>query len=648
LIDVSLPYRRDIDGLRAIAVLFVIGFHYFPSVFRGGFVGVDVFFVISGFLITSLIHQDVAAGRFSIAEFYERRIRRIFPALILVLLVALVMGFLFMLPDAYRTLGLNGAASAGFVANIALWMQQNYFAPSAELNPLLHIWSLGVEEQFYLVWPLILMVLARRRAMLPVAVGLAALSFLDNIVRSGSDPISAFFLPFSRFWELGAGAVLALLQARADRPVHSREWAGWAGLLLLALAMVTIDHDRAFPGWWALLPVAGAALLIAAGENARPNRILLSHRALVYIGLISYPLYLWHWPLLVFARIIRFQKEPTIIMSIGLIVAAGLLAHLTYKLIERPIRSAGRLSVKAVALSVLLAVVGCLGLAVYAKDGLPDRFPREVQRRLMKTDRDAEDAQVCRFDVDVRPSPECAGLGPAGSPLVLVWGDSHAFHLVSGLLALQQERQDFRLARYIAFSCPPMADALAPRPNYCNEANALARQKIEALRPDTVIIAARWSAYDGTRGYSLLDEKELTRTLNWLRTAGVQHIVVFGQFPHWKLAPAAIPLRDFQFSILKRPTHIDKMPERDSAYLDAPAFAAEGMVKRVATTEGATFISPAATLCNREGCLITIPDSGGLPISRDDGHLTPTASKFFIDQNVEAIMPEYRKEGPPR
>lgn len=638
----SLPYRRDVDGLRAVAVLFVVGFHYFPSVFRGGFVGVDVFFVISGFLITGLIRQDVAAGQFSVAAFYGRRIRRIFPALVLVLLVSLGMGFLFMLPDAYRALGLNTAASAGFVANIALFLQQNYFAPSAEFNPLLHIWSLGVEEQFYLVWPLILMLLVRHRAALAIAIGLTVLSFGGNVVQTASDPVGAFFLPLGRFWELGAGAILALLHARAGGFVHGKAWMGWAGLLLLAAAMVVIDRDRAFPGWWAVLPVAGTVLLIASGENARANR-MLGHRTLVHIGLISYPFYLWHWPLLVFARIIRFHKEPTVIMSIGLIVAAGVLAHLTYRLIERPIRSGGHLSTKAVWLAVVLAVCGGLGLAVYAKDGLPDRFPREIQKRVIDTGVDAEAAQVCVYGADVRPSAECDGIGPAGAPLVLVWGDSHAFHLIAGLRALQQKRQDFRLARYIAFACVPMVDALAPSPHYCNGANAFARQKIELLRPDTVIIAARWSAYDGTRGYALMDEKRLTRTIEWLKAAGVQHIVVFGQFPHWKLAPSVIPLRDFQFSVFNRPAHIGKLAERDSNYLDAPAFAAEEMVKRVATAEGASFISPAATLCNREGCLITVPDSDGLPISRDDGHLTPAASKFFIERNATAIRPEYRR-----
>jgi len=641
---VSLPYRRDIDGLRAIAVLFVIGFHYFPSVFRGGFVGVDVFFVISGFLITGLVRQDVAAGTFSIARFYGRRIRRIFPALILVLLVSLGMGFLFMLPDAYRALGLNTAASAGFVANIALFLQQNYFAPSAEFNPLLHIWSLGVEEQFYLVWPLILMLLARHRAGIAVAIGLTALSFGGNVLQTASDPVAAFFLPLGRFWELGAGAILALLHARAGGFVRGKEWIGWAGLLLLAAAMVVIDRDRAFPGWWALLPVAGTVLLIASGENAQANR-MLSHRTLVGIGLISYPFYLWHWPLLVFARIIRFEKEPTIIMSIGLIGAAGLLAHLTYRFVERPIRSAGHPSTKAVSLAVLLAVCGALGLAVYAKQGLPYRFPLTIQKRV-GVGEDAERVPVCRYDVGIRPSPECDGVGPAGSPLVLVWGDSHAFHLIAGLRVLQQERQDFRLARYIAFACVPMVDVLAPSPSYCNGANAFARQKIELLRPDTVIIAARWSAYDGTRGYALMDEKRLTRTIEWLKAVGVQHIVVFGQFPHWKLAPSVIPLRDFQFSLFKHSVAADKIPEWDSTYLEMSAFAADDMVKRVAAAEGVTFISPAATFCKGNSCLITVPDSGGLPTSRDNGHLTPAASKFFIEKNAAAIRPEYRKKEP--
>ena len=641
----SLPYRRDIDGLRAIAVLFVIGFHYFPSVFHGGFVGVDVFFVISGFLITGLIRQDAAASRFSIVEFYGRRIRRIFPALILVLLVSLGLGFVFMLPDAYRTLGLNTAASAGFVANIALYLQQDYFAPSAELNPLLHIWSLGVEEQFYLVWPLILMGIARRSIAIPVAVGLSILSFTGNVVQTGSDPVAAFFLPFSRFWELGAGALLALLHARIGHSVFSREWAGWAGLSLLALAMAAINRDSAFPGWWALLPVAGTVLLIAAGENARANRIFLSHRALVHVGLISYPLYLWHWPLLVFARTIRFQKEPTIIMSLGLIAAAGLLAHLTYKFVERPLRSGEHRSIKAVWLAVLLAVCGGLGLAVYAKEGLPGRFPIEIQKRVVAANSDHEDIQMCRFGFDAVRPPACEGIGPAGVPLTLVWGDSYAIHLIAGLRALQQERQDFRLARVLALGCSPMLDAADARYDTCNRANAFARDKIMALRPDTVIIAARWNIYNGKdKYYPLVDDKGLARTIEWLKTAGVRHIVVIGQMPQWKLAPSVIPLRDLQFSIFKGSAVTNSVPEWDSAYLDAPAFAAEGMVKRVAAAEGVTFISPAATLCNGDSCLITVPESGGTPTSRDNGHLTAEASKFFIMKNAQAINPAYRKD----
>ena len=635
--------------MRAVAVLFVVGFHYFPSVFRGGFVGVDVFFVISGFLITGLIHQDVAAGKFSIAEFYGRRIRRIFPALILVLLVSLGVGFLFMLPDAYRTLGLNTAASAGFVANIALYLQQDYFAPSAELNPLLHIWSLGVEEQFYLVWPLVLVALARRRAAIPVAIALTVLSFTGNVVQTASDPVASFFLPFSRFWELGAGAILALLQVRAGHSVRGREWMGWGGLLLLALAMVAIDRDRAFPGWWALVPVAGTVLLIASGEKARANRFFLNHRTLVYIGLISYPLYLWHWPLLVFARIIRFQNEPTILMSIGLILAAGVLAHLTYKFVERPLRLGGRLSLKAVSLAVLLVVSGCLGLAVYAKDGLPDRFPPEVLKRVMNKDDSVEIGRACQLATTAKLSDECESVGSPDLPLVLIWGDSYAGHLIQGLRTLQQERQHFRLERYGLHGCPPMADNVAARYRDCNEANAFARRKIEWLLPDTVIISARWALYrGGTAKFPMIGGEDLTRTIAWLKAAGVQHIVVVGQFPHWKLAPSVIPLWNFQFSIFKHFAATEKIPDWNSNYLDIPAFAAEQTVKRVAATEGVTFISPAATLCRGDSCLITVPDSGGMPTSHDDGHLTAAASKFFVAKNAAAIRPDYRKQAPPQ
>ena len=285
---------------------------------------------------------------------------------------------------------------------------------------------------------------------------------------------------------------------------------------------------------------------------------------------------------------------------------------------------------------------------MYAKEGLPDRFPLAIQKRVIDTEKEAESAQGCRYDVDVRPLPECAGVGPAGSPLTLVWGDSYAFHLIAGLQALQQERQDFRLARYIAFGCAPMADAVAARFRRCNEANAFARQKIESLRPDTVIVAARWIVYDGTGKYALVDDKGLTRTIEWLKAAGVRHIVVIGQMPQWKIAPSVIPLRDFQFSIFRHSAAIDKIPDWDSAYLEVWSFAAEDMVKRVAAAEGVTFISPAATFCKGNSCLITVPDSGGLPTSRDNGHLTDAASKFFIEKNAKAIWPEYRKGELPR
>ncbi len=305
-------YRGDIDGLRALAVLSVIAFHAFPRQCAGGFVGVDVFFVISGFLISTIIYQSLQRGSFSFIEFYARRARRIFPALIAVLVACAIAGWFLMLQSELQAFGKNIAAAAAFVANFAYYQQSGYFDETAALKPLLHLWSLGVEEQFYLVWPLLVVVSSRwRNGPLAIAAIVFAASFASNILLIRSDAAAAFYLPVPRFWELMLGSGLAMLALRksdgwspvteaanigaapATRAPIAAHAMAWTGALLLVAALLLIDPNRAFPGWWALLPTFGTALIIAAGPRAAINR-LLSHRWLVYIGLISYPLYLWH------------------------------------------------------------------------------------------------------------------------------------------------------------------------------------------------------------------------------------------------------------------------------------------------------------------------------------------------------------------
>ena len=320
-------YRADIDGLRAIAVLSVVGFHASPYWIRGGFVGVDIFFVISGFLISSIILSSLSKGTFSFAEFYARRIKRIFPALILVMITCYVFGWFVLLPDEYKQLGKHIVGGAGFVSNFFFWREAGYFDNAAETKPLLHLWSLGIEEQFYIVWPpLLYLALKRRFNFLILAVTIVAISFSVNVGIRLSDRIQDFYSPLTRFWELMMGGILAYLTLQeisiwdkatqmiraalgkadtAPNPTPDRALLRNAqsvlGALLIGVAVLLVTKERLFPGWWALLPTVGAYLIISAGQHAWLNRTVLSHRLVVWFGLISYPLYLWHWPLLSFA-----------------------------------------------------------------------------------------------------------------------------------------------------------------------------------------------------------------------------------------------------------------------------------------------------------------------------------------------------------
>ncbi|QJD30007.1 acyltransferase family protein [Methylococcus geothermalis] len=442
-------YRADIDGLRALAILAVVVFHAYPRSLPGGFVGVDVFFVISGYLIGGIIFKNLDAGCFSFADFYARRAKRIFPALIVVLLGCLGFGWFALLADEYRALGKHVAAGAGFVSNLALWRESGYFDTAADFKPLLHLWSLGIEEQFYLLYPL-LMVLAWRLRTNPLVVLalLAGLSFGFNLFLAGSDTVAAFFLPVSRFWELLTGSALAYahFQRATAKPSASlrHELQAVAGMLLIAAAILVLDKDKDFPGAWALLPTLGALLLIGAGPGSWINRHLLASRPMVFIGVISYPLYLWHWLLLSFGLILR-SGEPLHHRAAFLVGAAFLLAWLTYRFVECPVRFGAPAfpRLKLASLWSLLACAGLLGFAVFRLDGLPER-PALADVRL-KIDRDlprlaadgyrSNGIAKALFQGEFKPGDDFFQLGdlPKDQPLTAVIGDSHGNMLYQGL-----------------------------------------------------------------------------------------------------------------------------------------------------------------------------------------------------------------------
>ena len=392
-------YRADIDGLRALAVLSVVGFHAFPSLIRSGFIGVDVFFVISGFLISTIIFENLERNSFSFLDFYARRIRRIFPALILVLLVCYCFGWTSLLADEFKQLGKHIAGGAGFVSNLVLRNESGYFDNAAATKPLLHLWSLGIEEQFYLVWPLLLWLAWRMRLNLVAClIALAAFSFGLNIGKVGNDAVAAFYTPQTRFWELMIGSLLAHMTlhqeshalARIKEPLRrllsflspqlttaaletkSQDCLSAFGIMLIAAAGLVITGDRQFPGWWALLPTLGAGLVISGGQQAWLNRKLLSSRMLVWIGLISYPLYLWHWPLLSFERIIE-GETPSLELRVTTVLISVALAWLTYLLLERPIRFGGHRKLTTTALCAVMLLTGSLGYTSFLRDGFPSR-----------------------------------------------------------------------------------------------------------------------------------------------------------------------------------------------------------------------------------------------------------------------------------
>ncbi len=372
-------YRPDIDGLRAVAVLSVVTYHAFPSLLPGGFIGVDVFFVISGFLISGIILGNLERGAFSIADFYCRRINRLFPALLVVLAATYLLGWITLLAAEFSQLGKHIAGGATFTSNLLLWRESGYFDNEAARKPLLHLWSLGVEEQFYVFWPLLVwLAWTRRINMLAVIVAIAACSFALGMLQTASDPTAAFYSPFSRFWELMLGAMLACasVQRRRTLPVVTatvrvaRLAASVIGAALLVSALALV-REQDFPGWWATLPTVGTLLLIAAGPGGLFNRTILSSKPLVWFGLISFPLYLWHWPLLSLVEILQDEPAPALRGFLALLAVA--LAWLTYRFVETPVRHGSSRKRTAVALGALMVIAGCAGFATYQLDGLRSR-----------------------------------------------------------------------------------------------------------------------------------------------------------------------------------------------------------------------------------------------------------------------------------
>jgi peptidoglycan/LPS O-acetylase OafA/YrhL len=605
-------YRPDVDGLRAVAVLLVVFGHAFPQRVPGGFIGVDVFFVISGYLITSIIHSEIADSRFSIKRFYARRVRRIFPALIVVLAASLVGAYFLLLPSETIALGREMIAGAGFAANLLFYSDVGYFDAAAHTKPLLHLWSLGIEEQFYLVWPLLLLGLATWRLSLRLTIGaIFVLSLAANIIIVRSHPEAAFYLPFTRAWELAAGAMIVFCApSLSDRTKNAL---AAAALATLAVATAFYSAKMRYPGIAAATPVAAALALIMT-QGSLPSRLFLSNRIAVWIGLISYPLYLWHWPVLVFSSV--FKKAPLTSDELGAAVLASFaLAYLTYRFIEAPIRFGINRPIPALAGS-MLAIASVAAMALV--DGFSFRLPALVREAgAMTVSTDFMRYGQCQISAAANPNFDKSCVDNR-RPLIFVWGDSTAGMLAAGLRQIQGER--FGLAQFTLDSCPPLLTKPEIVP-FCIDTNRRIIAQVATSHPDVVVVHTIWNDWP-TR-------ETVLPTISALREAGAKRIIWVGPVPIWQDTPPHLFVQ-FYFD------HHALIPERSQSVRFSRE--ADQKIGRVISDLGVEYLSAFDELCNADGCLIRVGDKPDDLVSADLVHLLPHASKYLAAKLTDRIL----------
>jgi peptidoglycan/LPS O-acetylase OafA/YrhL len=486
--DARLAYRPEIDGLRAVAVVAVVVFHAFPTALPGGFAGVDVFFVISGYLITGLLCRDHEAGRFSVAAFYAGRVRRIFPALVLVLATVLALGWHGRLDQEFQSLGKHVVAGAGFLANLSLWSESGYFDTAAELKPLLHLWSLGIEEQFYLAWPLLLALLWRRtRRLGGWILVLAVASFALDLAQVDHAPDATFYSPATRAWELFAGAWLAYAPAAATW--RSARGLAIAGAMAVLAGFVLFGALDGWPGTRTLLPVLGTLAVIAAGRDAWFNRHVLAHPAAVGIGLVSYPLYLWHWPLLACLRLMEPGAGAG--ARVTAVAIAAVLAWATFRFVETPIRRRRLSPWPLVAAMLLVAAVGALAWSGTLR-------PWSASFGLEKFVRSAPEPNFPWAGwTPVRQGISAFSRYGGAGPDTLLIGDSTVANYSARMETILRERAPTRgVVVAISPGCPPLPGVDEPHHRqWCRRFmdNAFAYARRPGI--DTVLIAAQWEKY---------------------------------------------------------------------------------------------------------------------------------------------------------
>lgn len=637
-----MKYRPEVDGLRAIAVVPVILFHAGFKVFSGGFVGVDVFFVISGYLITTIILEDLKKDRFSIINFYERRARRILPALFFMMSVSIVLGWLWLMPNDMEGFAKSIIAVSIFISNILFWSESGYFDAAVELKPLLHTWSLAVEEQYYVIFPVFLFLVWRfgKRWLLASLVVIGVVSFILAQWGSVAMPVANFYLLPSRGWELLIGAVAAVYHSRENRLEINRiirEIGGVFGLLMILYSVFMYDQKVPYPGFYALAPTVGTVLIILFSDNGTYIGKFIANRLFVGIGLISYSAYLWHQPLFAFARYNEVHDDNKLIFSL-LAVLSIIMAYVSWRFIEKPFRDKERFGRNKI---FLYSTVGGLIFIVFGVAGIIKKgdlgrlnaeqvefltyFENDIpeQHYVIKMGLDEKYRQQCSFyDLGFRRrngyetkipkkaiATECYTSTKSRDKLVFIWGDSHAQQLYYGLK--QTLPDDYDILQVASSGCVAKIETRENKNNYCVYSNWFAFQKIKEIRPGTVVIGQYM-------GHSIKNMKELSDAL---LAVGVDKVIFTGPTPHWtSTLPTVIAMK-----------YLKNTPRRTFAGVD------RGVCEQDKELKKGFFISPHVSYVsmidyfgNDDGFLIYYGEDVKKGITTwDTGHLTPIASYHF-------------------
>jgi peptidoglycan/LPS O-acetylase OafA/YrhL len=610
-------YRADIDGLRAVAVLLVVACHIGIYKLRGGFVGVDVFFVISGYLISSTILADIAASRFSIVSFYERRIRRIVPALVVMLFVTGLFAYKYLLPLELLDFSKSLLASAASVSNFYFWNQSGYFDAPAAMKPLLHTWSLAVEEQFYIFFPVFLMLVRKyspTRLKLAV-ISIAAISFVAAAIGAFKYPVSTFYLAPTRVWELLLGTILSLKLFPEITGAFRRNAATLAGMAMIVISAALFSATTPFPGIAALLPCVGTTLIVAAGETGTSLVSgILASRPVVFVGLISYSLYLWHWPIIVFqkADAILVTGVSTRAAALSVLAATFLTAILSWRFVELPFRN-GRLKLSGAPLFhtafASAAVVAGLGVTALVFHGLPSRFPSEAVQVASYLDygtkeeyREGSCFLLPTHTFENYDAAKCLHQQPNKKNYLLL-GDSHAAQLWYGLASAFDGAN---IMQATAAGCKPTLEQVREARVECTRLmNNIFSEYLLGHQIDALLISARWEETDLPR---------LARTIEWAKARGIK-VVLFGPMVQYdsslpRLLAASIKENDPAIPYNHRVAECARLDKK--------------MSETAAREWGVRYVSFFSSLCKERTCIEYA--GNGVPLQFDYGHLTKDGS----------------------